>query len=267
MKDQAKSLAATLAAALKKKGVSLSKGAALDVTSELLGVKDWNALSAVVSQRRNDGQLQKAVNSLLAAMAALAEKAGDAAEWNEGGFAREACKAGRQALRSSSKAEDDSPSATEDTPSALQRFLQELTQTPLEGEFCLDARNGIQSWDELAGTYARLEYLVQQGRDALDPGRRLAYSSIISKCRDAGVRATHLDDAVQELADSYASDVANSLVSESDQDDAYSAWESRASDVNNGGIGFQVQFLIDGYGAVKANVIVDEAIKEVLKAH
>jgi hypothetical protein len=259
MKDQAKSLAATLVAALKKKGVSLSKGAALDVTSELLGVKDWNALSAVVSQRRNSGQLQNGIKTLLDAMAALAEEAGDAAEWNEGGFAREACKAARQALSSST--------SPEVTPPALLGFLQELAQTPLDGEFCLDARNGVQYWDELAGTYARLEYLVQQGRDILEPSRRLAYSSITAKCRDAGVRAAHLDEAVQELADSYASDVANSLLSGSDQDDAYSAWESRASDVNNGGIGAQIQFLIDGYGAVKANAVVDEVIKEVLKAH
>lgn len=93
-----KSLAEAMAAALSAKGITVKHGQALDVLAVLSGTKDWNALNAVLQQRRNTLALHQALQGLLGAADSLAAHAGDTPEWNDGGFAREACRKARAAL-------------------------------------------------------------------------------------------------------------------------------------------------------------------------
>lgn len=93
-----KSLAEAMAAALSAKGITIKHGQALDVLAVLSGTKDWNALNAVLQQRRSTLALRQALQGLLGAADSLAARAGDTPEWSDGGFAREACKKARTAL-------------------------------------------------------------------------------------------------------------------------------------------------------------------------
>lgn len=96
--ETVKNLAASLKGALASKGIDLQLGQALDVMALLSGTKDWNALSATLKNRRSNLALRHALRGMLDAAAQLAEEAGDVPEWNDGGFAREACKTARTAL-------------------------------------------------------------------------------------------------------------------------------------------------------------------------
>lgn len=93
-----KSLAKAMVAALSAKGIAIKQGQALDVLAVLSGTKDWNALSAVLQQRRNTLALRHALQGMLDMAYHLADEAGDSPDWNDGGIAREACKVARAAL-------------------------------------------------------------------------------------------------------------------------------------------------------------------------
>ena len=269
MKDQAKNLADTLSQALHEKGIELPIGAGLDVTAKLLGVKDWNALSAVVSERRQTGHLQRAVRVLLAAMAELASQAGDVSEWNRGGFAYEACQIGKKTLRGPVlplEACVPQCAAQTQNSSALLAFAEELAATPLEGEFCAEAPQGIQSWEDLASTYSKVEATTLRARQLLRPQEGALCTELVAKVRAVAPDGALLDDLVLDLAESYAAQVANMCTSEYKQEEAFNAWSDKASRINNMGLGIQVQFLLDGYGAEETQRLIEEALSDAAAA-
>ena len=267
MQDQAKALADTLRQALQQKGLELSTGASLDVASQLLGTKDWNALHAVVSQRRDCGQLQRAVRGLLDAMAQLADDAGDVPEWNRGGFAYKACQVGKRALRNlPPQTEPVQPQAATSSVSAeeLSAFVRDLAATPLDDEFCVDAPDGLQCWDDMPTLYNRLEELTLNARNLLHPERSRLQHQLVEEIRQSKAPQDILDELVLDLAESHASEVANTLSSSRGQERAFEAWESVASDINNQGPFEQVLFLMQGYGIEEAQKKIREALREAL---
>lgn len=267
MQDQAKNLAETLRRALQQKGIELSTGASLDVASQLLGTKDWNALSAVVSQRRDCGQLQRAVRGLLDAMAKLANNAGDVPEWNRGGFAYEACQVGKRALRNlPPQTEPVQPQAATGSVSVegLSAFVRDLAATPLDGEFCADAPDGLQCWDDKPSLYNKLEELTLNARNLLHPERSRLQHQLIEEIRQSKDYQDVLDELVLDLSECYAFEVADASSSSRAMSQAFETWESVASDINNQGPFEQVLFLMQGYGIEEAQKKIREALRQAL---
>lgn len=265
MKDQAKALANTLCQALQQKGIELSTGASLDITSQLLGTKDWNALSAVVSERRAAGSLQQAVRTLLAAMAELASNAGDVPEWNRGGFAYEARELGQRVLRGqevSTRGPAQTAPAPDSSVQALRAFVKEVAEIPLEGEFCLEAIRGLQSWDDGPVTYNKLESLALQARHLLHPENSRTQVEMLQNVHALPQGSRVLDELVADLAESYAERVANTCADEDEQEEVYEAWDDKAAHINNMGPALQLQFLVDGHGAQEAQRLLEAALAE-----
>lgn len=259
MKDQAKHLAHSLGQALKEKGVYISQGQSLDIAAKLLGTKDWNALSSVVSQRRDAGQLRQAVQALLAAMTELSANAGKDPQWSKGGAAYEACQLGRRALGATS-GQSQPPCSQAAQP--LKELVENLAATPLRGEFCAEAPNGVQDWDDFDSTYARLEDLVSQARRVLNPQRDRLFSQLLAKVQKSGAAPDVLDELVYDLAEENGAAAANTVAGEDAQERALDVWSSIASETNNMGVAHQVAFLIDGYGVERAQHLIEEALQD-----
>lgn len=258
MHDNVKDFAANLRQQLAKKGIKVALSQSLEISAQLLGSRDWQALKAAQSARQDENRLRPALHTALSAMARLADNADGAPEWREGGFAHEARQTVRQALAQTSASRQpqngQTPEAAQ-TPGVVQtpewlRFLNDVASTPLNGEFSMESNGGMQKWQDAQTIYELVESWVHRARDIRDPKAAKAYSALCAKVdalENSPAVQRVLHKLVNDLGESYSCSVCNTLSQDGDREPVRQAWKQEIYRIQGAGPRAQIRFLLMGF--------------------
>ena len=97
----------------------------------------------------------------------------------------------------------------------------------------------------------------------LSPQDAEVADGLLALAESLGVDPIDLDEAVHEAAARYASDECNSTGAVDDDEAAHEVYEDagrQGADINNGGLGSQVPYLVAQYGGDQAEQLIRQAV-------